>query len=167
MPHGIPEAPSELCLNPQPWGAGLKAVIQRVKRASVKAEDRCSSIGPGLLVLVGLETGDGESQCRWAAAKIAGLRIFADAEGRMNRSLEDVGGAILAVSQFTLAGSISRGRRPSFDQAMAPDLARPLFDLFVDCLRAEGPRVETGFFQEEMEVELVNDGPVTFILERA
>jgi len=84
----------------------------------------------------------------------------------MNRSLEDVGGAILAVSQFTLAGSILKGRRPSFDQAMAPERARPLFDLFVACLRAEGCAVETGFFQEMMEVELVNDGPATFILER-
>ena len=144
----------------------MKAVIQRVKRASVKAGDRCARIGPGLLVLAGLEKGDREAECRWAAAKIAGLRIFADAEGRMNRSLADVGGAILAVSQFTLAGSIDRGRRPSFDQAMAPDLARPLFDVFVAALRSEGFPVETGFFQEEMEVELVNDGPVTFILDR-
>jgi D-tyrosyl-tRNA(Tyr) deacylase len=144
----------------------MKAVIQRVKRASVKAGDRSASIGPGLLVLAGLETGDGEAHCRLAAAKIATLRIFEDDEGRMNRSLEDVGGAILAVSQFTLAGSILKGRRPSFDQAMAPERARPLFDLFVACLRAEGCAVETGFFQEMMEVELVNDGPATFILER-
>lgn len=144
----------------------MKAVIQRVKRASVKAEGGSSSIGPGLLVLAGLETGDSEAQCRWAAAKIATLRIFADGDGRMNRSLAEAGGAILAVSQFTLAGDISRGRRPSFDRALAPDLARPLFDLFVACLRAEGCQVETGFFQEEMEVALVNDGPVTFILER-
>ena len=147
-------------------GGVLKAVIQRVKRASVQAEGRSASIGSGLLVLAGLERDDSEAKCRWAAAKIASLRIFADAEGRMNRSLAEAGGSILAVSQFTLAGSISRGRRPSFDQAMAPDLARPLFDLFVACLRADGCPVETGFFQEEMEVELVNDGPVTFILDR-
>ena len=144
----------------------MKAVIQRVKRASVVAGERSAAIGPGLLVLAGLEAGDTEAQCRWAAAKIATLRVFEDAEGRMNRSLEDVGGAVLAVSQFTLAGSIAKGRRPSFDQAMAPQQARPLFDLFVAALRAEGCRVETGFFQEAMEVELVNDGPATFILER-
>ena len=143
----------------------MKAVIQRVKRASVTAGERSASIGPGLLVLAGLETGDGEEQCRWAAAKIAGLRIFDDPEGRLNCSLEDVGGEVLAVSQFTLAGSIAKGRRPSFDQAMAPDLARPLFDRFVQELRAAGCSVQTGFFQEMMEVELVNDGPVTLLLD--
>jgi D-tyrosyl-tRNA(Tyr) deacylase len=144
----------------------VKAVIQRVKRASVTAGDRCARIGPGLLVLAALETGDGEDQCRWAAAKIAGLRIFEDDQGRMNRGLQEVGGEVLAVSQFTLAASIAKGRRPSFDRAMAPDLARPLFDHFIACLRAEGCPVRTGFFQEMMEVELINDGPVTFILER-
>jgi len=144
----------------------MKAVIQRVRRASVRAGDRNAAIGPGLLVLAGLETGDGEDQCRWAAAKIATLRVFEDDQGRMNRSLQEVGGEILAVSQFTLAGSIAKGRRPSFDRAMAPELARPLFETFVACLRAEGCPVRTGFFQEMMEVELVNDGPATFILER-
>jgi D-tyrosyl-tRNA(Tyr) deacylase len=145
----------------------VKAVIQRVKRASVTAGERRAEIGPGMLVLAGLETGDGEEQCRWAAAKIATLRIFEDDQGRMNLSLKDVGGSILAVSEFTLAGSIARGRRPSFDTAMAPEPARALFDRFVECLRAEGCRVETGFFQEYMEVNLVNDGPVTFILDRS
>jgi D-tyrosyl-tRNA(Tyr) deacylase len=144
----------------------MKAVIQRVKRASVRAGERSAAIGPGMLVLAGLETGDTEEQCRWAAAKIATLRIFDDPEGRLNCSLREAGGEILAVSQFTLAGSIAKGRRPSFDQAMAPQLARPLFDQFVALLRAEGCAVRTGFFQELMEVELVNDGPVTFILER-
>ncbi len=144
----------------------MKAVIQRVKRASVRSGERSAAIGPGLLVLAGLETGDGEEQCRWAAAKIATLRVFEDAGGRMNRGLQEVGGEVLAVSQFTLAGSIAKGRRPSFDRAMAPELARPLFETFVACLRAEGCPVRTGFFQEMMEVELVNDGPVTFILER-
>ena len=144
----------------------MKAVIQRVKRASVTAGDRREAIGPGMLVLAGLETGDTDAQCRWAAAKIATLRIFEDGQGRMNLGLQDTGGEILAVSQFTLAGSIAKGRRPSFDRAMAPELARPLFDQFVACLRTEGCPVRTGFFQEEMEVELVNDGPVTFILER-
>ena len=144
----------------------MKAVIQRVKRATVRAGDQSASIGPGLLVLAGLETGDGDEQCRWAAAKIATLRIFDDPQGRLNCSLQEAGGEILAVSQFTLAGSIAKGRRPSFDRAMAPELARPLFDTFVACLRAEGCPVRTGFFQEMMEVELVNDGPATFILER-
>jgi D-tyrosyl-tRNA(Tyr) deacylase len=144
----------------------MKAVIQRVRRASVRAGERSSAIGPGLLVLAGLETADTEAECRWAAAKIATLRVFEDAEGRMNLSLADTGGELLAVSQFTLAGSIARGRRPSFDGAMAPDLARPLFDHFVQCLREEGCRVQTGFFQEAMEVDLLNDGPVTFVLER-
>jgi D-tyrosyl-tRNA(Tyr) deacylase len=145
----------------------MKAVIQRVRRASVRAGDKRADIGPGMLVLAGMETGDGLDQCRWAANKIATLRIFEDAEGRMNRGLQEVGGEVLAVSQFTLAGSIERGRRPSFDRALAPELARPLFDAFVGCLREAGCAVRTGFFQEMMEVELVNDGPVTFILERS
>ena len=144
----------------------MKAVIQRVKSARVQCGDRSTAIGPGLLVLAGLETGDTEAQCRWAAAKIATLRVFEDEDGRMNRSLLDTGGELLAVSQFTLAGSIARGRRPSFDGAMAPEPARGLFAHFVQCLAAEGCPVRTGFFQEHMEVELVNDGPVTFILER-
>jgi D-tyrosyl-tRNA(Tyr) deacylase len=144
----------------------VKAVIQRVKRASVTAGARRVEIGPGMLVLAGLEAGDGEEQCRWAAAKIATLRIFEDDQGRMNRSLAEVGGEILAVSQFTLAGSIAKGRRPSFDQAMAPEPARALFDRFAALLREEGCRVATGFFQEYMEVDLVTDGPVTFILDR-
>jgi D-tyrosyl-tRNA(Tyr) deacylase len=144
----------------------MKAVIQRVRRASVTAGARSAAIGPGLLVLAGLETGDGEEQCRWAAAKIASLRVFEDPEGRMNLSLADIGGSILAVSQFTLAGSIAKGRRPSFDRAMAPELARPLFQRFVRELQDQGCPVETGFFQEAMVVDLENDGPATFILER-
>ena len=144
----------------------MKAVIQRVKRASVQAGGLEAAIGPGLLVLAGLETGDTEATCAWAAAKIAGLRIFEDAEGRMNLGLPEVGGEILAVSQFTLAGSIAKGRRPSFDGAMSPDSARILFQRFLELLQAQHPAVKSGFFQEHMEVELVNDGPVTFILER-
>jgi D-tyrosyl-tRNA(Tyr) deacylase len=144
----------------------MRAVIQRVKRAEVRAGDRIASIGPGLLVLAGLVAGDTEEQCRWAAAKIATLRIFEDADGRMNRSLLDTGGELLVVSQFTLAGSIEKGRRPSFDAAMAPGPARELFDAFAGFLEAQGCRVARGFFQEHMEVELLNDGPVTFILER-
>jgi D-tyrosyl-tRNA(Tyr) deacylase len=144
----------------------MKAVIQRVKRASVRSGDQSSAIGPGLLVLVGLETGDTEEACAWAAAKIAGLRVFEDGDGKMNLGFADVGGEILAISQFTLAGSLAKGRRPSFDGAMAPDPARLLFQKFLELLEAQHPRVRSGFFQEHMEVELINDGPVTFILER-
>jgi D-tyrosyl-tRNA(Tyr) deacylase len=144
----------------------MKAVIQRVTRACVRAGDLEAGIGPGMLVLVGLELGDTEETCTWAAAKIASLRIFEDGEGRMNLGLQEVGGEILAVSQFTLAGSIAKGRRPSFDGAMAPEAARVLFRKLLDLLKTHYPHVKSGFFQEHMEVELVNDGPVTFILER-
>jgi D-tyrosyl-tRNA(Tyr) deacylase len=140
----------------------MKAVIQRVKRASVKAGDLEAAIGPGLLVLAGLEEGDTEATCAWAAAKIASLRIFEDEDGKMNLGLRDIGGEILAISQFTLA----KGRRPSFDRAMKPDAARLLFRHFLELLKVEHPRLKSGFFQEHMEVELVNDGPVTFLLER-
>ena len=144
----------------------MKAVIQRVTRASVRCGELEATIGPGLLVLAGLEVGDTEETCAWAATKIASLRVFEDGDGKLNLGLQEVGGEILAISQFTLAGSIARGRRPSFDQAMAPDAARVLFRRFLDLLKAQYPRVKSGFFQEHMEVELVNDGPVTFILER-
>ncbi len=144
----------------------MRAVIQRVKRATVRSGDREAAIGPGLLVLAGLETGDTAETCAWAAAKIAGLRIFDDAEGKMNLGLQDVDGEILAISQFTLAGSVAKGRRPSFDRAMSPGDARVLFRTFLDQLKAQHPRLKAGFFQEHMEVDLVNDGPVTFVLER-
>jgi D-tyrosyl-tRNA(Tyr) deacylase len=144
----------------------MKAVIQRVKRASVKAGELEAGIGPGMLVLVGLETGDTEAACAWTAAKIASLRLFEDADGKMNLGLAEVGGEILAISQFTLAGSIAKGRRPSFDRAMNPEAARILFRRFLELLKLQYPHVKAGFFQEHMEVELVNDGPVTFVLER-
>ena len=144
----------------------MKLVIQRVKRATVRCGELEASIGPGLLVLAGLEVGDTEATCAWVAAKVAGLRIFEDAEGKLNLSLQDIGGEILAVCPFTLAGSLAKGRRPSFDGAMAPDAARLLFQTFLKQLQAHHPGVKSGFFQEHMEVELVNDGPVTFILER-
>lgn len=144
----------------------MRAVIQRVRRASVRAGDQEARIGPGLLVLAGIEAGDTLAEVEWSAAKIASLRIFQDAQDKMNLSLADIGGEILAVSQFTLAGSIAKGRRPSFDGAMAPEPARGLFECFVAQLRSQGCKVETGFFQEHMEVDLVNDGPVTFVLER-
>lgn len=144
----------------------MKTVIQRVQRASVQAGEKRASIGPGMLVLVGFESHDGCPECDWIAAKIASLRIFEDGEGKMNLGLADIQGEVLAVSQFTLAGSLARGRRPSFEKAMAPEVARDLFRYFSDRLQNEGCRVQTGFFQEHMEVELVNDGPVTFVLER-
>ncbi len=144
----------------------MRAVIQRVKRASVKAGEMEATIGPGLMVLVGLEEGDTEATCEWAATKIASLRVFEDGDGKMNLGLSDIGGEILAISQFTLAGSIVKGRRPSFDRAMNPEAARILFRHFLELLKVQYAQVKSGFFQEHMEVELVNDGPVTFILER-
>jgi len=144
----------------------VRVVLQRVSEARVTAGERSSAIGRGFLLLVGLEVGDTEASCAWMAAKIAGLRIFEDVGGKMNLGLAEVGGGILAISQFTLAGSVERGRRPSFDQAMPPEPARALFTRFVVLLQAEGAKVETGFFQEHMAVSLVNDGPVTFVLER-
>lgn len=144
----------------------MRAVIQRVTRAAVRCGDQEARIGRGFLVLLGVEKGDTLAEAAWCATKIAGLRVFEDEAGKMNLGLQEVGGSVLAVSQFTLAGSIAKGRRPSFDGAMAPGPARDLYLAFVDRLRQEGVDVATGFFQEHMEVELVNDGPVTFVLER-
>lgn len=144
----------------------MKLVIQRVSRASVRVDDEIVGvIGSGLLVLVGLEHGDGEEQIDKAARRIATLRVFEDDSGRMNLGLDEIGGRVLAVSQFTLAGSIRKGRRPSFDGAMAGQQAEPLFDRFVELLRGHGVEVETGVFGAMMAVELVNDGPVTLIWE--
>jgi len=144
----------------------MRMVIQRVSRAEVRVDGEIvGRIDIGLVALVGLERGDGEEQLERAARRLATLRIFSDDDGRMNRGLGDVGGAVLAVSQFTLAGSIRKGRRPSFDHAMAGDQAAPLFERFLDLLRAEGVRVETGVFGALMDVELVNDGPVTLVWE--
>lgn len=144
----------------------MKVVVQRVKWARVSAGELSAEIGPGMLVLAGIERQDTEEATAWVAAKLASLRIFEDEDGRMNRGLEETGGEILAVSQFTLAGSIQKGRRPGFDGAMAPEAARVLFRKFLDQLKGQYPRVKSGFFQEHMAVELLNDGPVTFILER-
>jgi D-tyrosyl-tRNA(Tyr) deacylase len=144
----------------------MRMVIQRVSRAEVRVgEETVAHIGAGLVALVGLERGDGEEQLVGAAQRLATLRIFSDDDGRMNRGLEEVGGAVLAVSQFTLIGSIRKGRRPSFDRAMPGDQAAPLFERFLDLLRAKNVRVETGVFGALMDVELVNDGPVTLIWE--
>lgn len=145
----------------------MKAVIQRVSRASVEVEGRrVASIGAGLLVLLGVERGDGEEQAAYLAEKIPRLRVFDDGEGRMNRSLEEAGGEVLLVSQFTLAGRLEKGRRPSFTDAAPPDEARRLYEDLGERLRRDGVRVSLGRFQERMQVELVNDGPVTFLLER-
>jgi len=146
----------------------VRIVLQRVKNASVTVEDeRISEIGPGLLLLVGIAQGDGETQADWLAEKVAGLRIMGDEEGKMNLSVRDVGGEILAVSQFTLLADTRRGKRPSFVYAAPPEEAEPLFDYFCERLREAGvASVKTGSFGAMMDVELVNDGPVTIVLER-
>ena len=142
----------------------MKCVIQRVRRASVTVGDELiSEIATGMLVLAAVEKGDSEATMREAAKKIRELRIFSDAAGKMNRDVADAGGAILAVSQFTLAGSIARGRRPSFDHAEEPGRARELFELFLRDLASTGIDVQTGRFREMMIVSLDNDGPVTFV----
>jgi D-tyrosyl-tRNA(Tyr) deacylase len=144
----------------------MRAVVQRVSRASVKVENEFTGkIAEGLLVLLGVAQEDAESDAEYLAAKIAGLRIFEDEEGKMNRSVADIGGAILAVSQFTLFGDVRRGKRPSFDAAARPERARELYEYFVAQIRAVGLPCETGRFQETMEVELVNQGPVTILLD--
>ena len=146
----------------------MRIVLQRVSRAEVRVDGRVvGSIGGGHLLLVGFASGDGPEQIQWMADKVLGLRIFADEEGKMNLALDDVGGDLLVISQFTLYGDTSKGRRPSFVQAAPPEAAVALYDDFVRTLRARtGRRVETGEFGAMMEVELVNDGPVTLILER-
>jgi D-tyrosyl-tRNA(Tyr) deacylase len=142
----------------------MKCVIQRVRRASVTVgEELVSEIGGGLLVLAAVEKGDAEQAMRDAAKKIRELRIFSDEAGKMNRDVAEAGGAILAVSQFTLAGSIVKGRRPSFDNAEEPNRAREMFELLVHELASTGIVVKTGRFREMMIVSLENDGPVTFV----
>lgn len=145
----------------------MRVVLQRVSRAEVRvAGHSIGRIGRGYLLLVGFAPGDSDAAVDWMADKVAGLRLFADAEERMNRSLDDVGGAVLVVSQFTLYGDATRGRRPSFVGAARPEVAIPLYEGFIAGLRARGLHVETGEFGAMMDVELVNDGPVTLLLER-
>jgi D-aminoacyl-tRNA deacylase len=144
----------------------MKAVIQRVTRASVEVEGRTvGTIGRGLLVLLGVAKGDGEPDCRFMVEKLRGLRIFADEAGKMNRSLVDIGGAVLLVSQFTLLGNTRSGRRPGFEDAAPADEAKRWYEQVSAALKAEGTSVETGVFAAHMTVELVNDGPVTFLLD--
>jgi len=144
----------------------MRAVVQRVSRAKVTVDGWTSGeIGHGLLVLLGVSREDTEADAAYLAGKVAGLRIFEDAERKMNRSVQDVGGSVLAVSQFTLYGDVRRGKRPSFDAAAPPEPARRLFEFFVQRIQALGLPCETGRFQEMMQVELVNEGPVTILLD--
>jgi len=146
----------------------MRAVVQRVSRAKVTINDWVSGeIGLGLLVLLGVGQQDAENDASYLAEKIVGLRIFEDSDGKMNRSVQDVSGSVLVVSQFTLYGDVRRGKRPSFDAAALPGEARRLYEFFVDRVRAAGLRCETGRFQEMMQVELVNEGPVTILLDSA
>lgn len=145
----------------------MRVLLQRVSRAEVRVGERVTGrIGVGYLLLVGFAVGDSASAIPWMADKVAGLRLFGDAEGKMNLALDDVGGAALVVSQFTLYGDAAKGRRPSFIDAARPEEAIPLYEGFVQALRERGVRVETGEFGAMMDVELVNDGPVTLWLER-
>ncbi len=145
----------------------MRVVLQRVSRASVSIDGRITgAIGRGFCLLVGLTHGDSVATVDWMAEKVAGLRLFSDAEGKMNLGLEEVGGGVLVVSQFSLYGSSTKGRRPSFIDAARPETAIPLYQRFVGALRDRGLEVATGEFGADMQVEIHNDGPVTLILER-
>jgi D-tyrosyl-tRNA(Tyr) deacylase len=144
----------------------MRAVVQRVTQAKVEVDGAVvGEIGPGLLVLLGVAKGDSDADADFLAKKIAGMRIFSDAAGKMNLSLTETSGALLAVSQFTLYGDCRKGRRPGFDLAAPAGLARSLYEHFVAAVRREGVPVETGVFQAHMAVSLINDGPVTLIIE--
>jgi D-tyrosyl-tRNA(Tyr) deacylase len=146
----------------------MRAVVQRVSHAKVTVQGvTTGEIGAGLLVLLGVGQADTEADAAYLAEKISGLRIFEDDQGKMNRSVRDLSGSVLAVSQFTLYGDLRRGKRPSFDAAAPPEKARQLYELFVKRVRAAGLHCETGRFQEMMRVELVNEGPVTILLDSA
>jgi D-aminoacyl-tRNA deacylase len=144
----------------------MRAVVQRVSRAQVSVNAEITGqIGPGLLVLLGVGRNDTEQDATYLADKIANLRVFEDAAGKMNRSVQEVAGGVLVVSQFTLYGDVRRGKRPSFDDAAPPETARQLYEVFVQQVRSSGLRCETGRFQETMQVELINEGPVTILLD--
>ena len=144
----------------------MRAVIQRVSKASVTVEDKIvGQIGQGFLILLGIAHSDSEAEAAFLARKIAGLRVFEDSDGKMNLSLSEIGGAVLAVSQFTLYADTRKGRRPSFVDAARPEQAEPLYRRFCELLVAEGVLVEKGIFQATMQVALVNDGPVTILMD--
>jgi D-tyrosyl-tRNA(Tyr) deacylase len=145
----------------------MRVVLQRVSKASVTIDGRIAgAIGRGFCLLVGFTHGDTSAQVDWMAEKIAGLRLFSDSEGKMNLGLDEVGGSLLAVSQFTLYGDSAKGRRPSFIDAARPELAIPLYERFLEALRGRGLTVAAGEFGADMQVEIHNDGPVTLILDR-
>ena len=147
-------------------GSVMRAVLQRVGSARVLVGgDVVGAIDAGLLVLLGVAPADSADQARWMADKVVGLRVFADEDGKMNRDVQEAGGGVLVVSQFTLFADCKKGRRPSFTGAATPEVAIPLYEAFVSAIRAHGVRVETGRFGADMRVELVNDGPVTLILD--
>ncbi len=144
----------------------MKAVIQRVQRAAVCVDGQCTGqIGPGLLVYVGIAAGDGEAQATWLAGKVARLRIFTDEDGKLNRSVQDIGGGVLAISNFTLYGDGRKGNRPSYVAAARPEGAEPIFQIFVDTVAAEGIATGEGVFGAHMEIDSLADGPVNIILE--
>lgn len=146
----------------------MRAVVQRVASASVTVHGEVrGAIGPGLVALVGVGPGDSAADVEWLGAKLRTLRVFEDDGGKMNRSVEEVGGSVLLVPQFTIYGDCRKGRRPSFDGAAPPDLGERMFDALADALRAAGLRVQTGVFRASMQVALVNDGPVTLLLDSA
>jgi D-tyrosyl-tRNA(Tyr) deacylase len=146
----------------------MRVLVQRVSRAKVTVEGRVTGeIGPGLLLLVGIKQGDGDPELEWMVHKLANLRVFSDAEGKMNLSLQDTGGGVLAISQFTLYGDAKKGNRPSYIEAARPEIAEPLYENFCEQLGAAiGKEVQRGVFGAHMDVELTNDGPVTLMLEK-
>lgn len=146
----------------------MRVLVQRVSRAKVTVEGRVAGeIGPGLLLLVGIKQGDGESELDWMVHKLANLRVFSDDEGKMNLSVQDTGGGVLAISQFTLYGDAKKGNRPSYIESARPETAEPLYEKFCEQLGAAiGKEVQRGVFGAHMDVELVNDGPVTLMLEK-
>jgi D-tyrosyl-tRNA(Tyr) deacylase len=146
----------------------MRVILQRVSRASVTIQGRVTgAIDGGFCLLVGFTHGDTPAEVEWMAEKVVGLRVFSDAEGKMNLALADMGGAVLVISQFTLYGEVAKGRRPSFIDAARPDVAIPLYEAFLRALRGKGVRVESGEFGADMLVEIHNDGPVTLVLERS
>lgn len=144
----------------------MKIVLQRVKNTSLSIDNKLySSIGQGYLVLFGVEKGDTNAQADWLANKVCALRCFADENGKMNLSIKDINGEMLIVSQFTLCGSIKKGTRPSFDNAMLPDEAKEMYEYFISKVKEQNIPVQTGVFGAHMEINLLNDGPVTFIVD--